>query len=192
MATPSNPTKHDISKLKPGSNPDDAKAISGTGDFGVHEKDVAERSYASENTKASDPGSAQVNSYEHRRTRQSGAGGKDNGPGSASGGDVDESFVGIGGSSLASNITKGEQGGAAETDGSSRNAGAGGPALGENQTHVGEVGGPKPQLKTVFRADDRTIGTSADEVDNAGDTIDDSFRGEISSGEASGRDDAGR
>lgn len=185
-------SEHDISKLKPGSSVKDATQVGGKGDFGVHENDIAGRSYASENTKASDPGHAQAPSYEQRRGRVSGAGGKASGPGSSSGGDIDPSVVGIGGSGLAADISKNENGGAAESDGSSRNAGAGGPAKGENETLVGKVGGAKPQLKTVVTADDRTTSSAADEVDNAGDTIDDSFRGEISSGEASGRDDAGR
>ena len=185
---------HDISSLKPGSNAADAAKVGGKGDFGVHESDVAERTYTSENTKAAERGVAQPNSYEHRQTRQSGAGGHDSGPGSSSGGDIDPSFVGLGGAGLAENIEKDEDGGAAETDGSSRNAASGGPAQGENETNVGKVGGAKPQYRDVIQpADDNAAGSGADAVARPdGESADQSFVGEISSGEVSGRDDAGR
>lgn len=191
-AAKSDQSKHDINSLKPGSNPADAAKVGGKGDFGVHENDVVGRAYTSANTKASDPGNAQANSFEHGEARQSGAGGHDSGPGSSSGGDIDTSVVGLGGSGLAQDIGKDEQGGAAETDGSSRNAASGGPARGENQTNVGKIGGAKPQLRDVMTpADDRMLNVGADAASNVEDDADDSFRGEISSAEASGRDQAG-
>ncbi|HEX8324479.1 MAG TPA: hypothetical protein VF595_11265 [Tepidisphaeraceae bacterium] len=182
-------TKTSIADLKPGSNPADAAALSGRGDFGVHENDVVGRAYTSENTKAADPGHAQPNSYEHDGNRQSGAGGRDSGPGSASAGDIDTDFVGLGGSGMSTNIDKQARHDASESDGSSRNAASGGPAQGENQSFVGAIGGPHPQVNVVTAADIRTTNTGADEVSHADeDNVDDSFRGEISSAEADGRD----
>ena len=190
MASNSTPSKND---LKPGSSAADAAALSGKDDFGVHEKDVVERTYTSANTKAADHGAAQPNSYEHTGVRQSGAGARDSGPGSASAGDIDTDFVGLDGAGLSTNIDKHVPRDASDTDGSSRNAASGGPAAGGNQTDVGKVGGLHEQVNVVTPGDRRTTGTGADEVSNTADTdIDDSFRGEISSAEASGRDTKGR
>ncbi|MGN6726765.1 MAG: hypothetical protein ACTHLZ_12650 [Tepidisphaeraceae bacterium] len=189
-STPS--TSHNLSDLKPGSRPEDAAHVGGRGDFGVKENDVAERTYTSENTKHADRGAAQPMSYEHDGRRQSGAGGHDSGPGSSSGGDIDTDFVGLGGSGLAADIPTAVGTGADETDGSSRAAASGRPAKGQNETLVGKVGGAKPQVNVVTPPDVRTRDTSSDEASHAEeDNIDDSFRGEISSSEADGRDDAG-
>ena len=206
MATPNPDAMHN---LKPGSSRADAAALSSTKDFGIAEDNVAERTYTSENTKQADHGATQPMDYEHQKRRDHGVGGRDSGPGSASGGDLDPSFVGIGGSSLAQDI---DNPSAAETDvnpangavdahgpdksysdGSSDSAASGGHAQGENQTDVGKVGGPHPQINVVTPSDERTTNTGADQVSHrdAAD-IDDSFRGEISSSEASGRDDLGR
>jgi len=189
----SQPKNKDIHDLKPGSNPKDATKVGGKGDFGVHESNVVGRTYTSANTKAADPGAAQPNSFEHQQNRRSGAGGHDTGAGSSSGGDIDTTFVGIGGAGLAQNIDKDERGGAAESDGTSRNAAAGDPAKGENETLVGKVGGAKPQIKNVMTpSDERTANMGADAVSNNDDDLqDDSFHGEISGAEASGRDQAG-
>ncbi|MGC4032381.1 MAG: hypothetical protein QM754_11745 [Tepidisphaeraceae bacterium] len=55
---------------------------------------------------------------------------------------------------------------------------------------VGKVGGPHPQVNVVGIPDSRTLGTGADAASNTDeDDVNDSFRGEISSAEASGRDD---
>lgn len=184
---------NDHNNLKPGSSAEDAAKLSGKGDFGVHENDVAGRSYTSANTKAADHGAAQPNSYEHRRVRESGAGGKDSGPGASSGGDIDTDFVGIGGVGLATNIDKQAPRDARDTDGSSRNAASGGPSQGQRPADVGQVGGRHEQINVVTPADVRTTNAGSDEVSHAEeDNVDDSFRGEISSGEASGRDEAGR
>lgn len=189
----SDPKTKNKADLKPGSSAADAAALSGKGDFGVHENDVVERTYTSENTKAADHGHGQPHSYEHTGVRQSGAGARDSGPGSASAGDIDTDFVGLGGVGLSLNIDKQAKPDASDSDGSSRNAASGGPAPGHNQTHVGEVGGPHPQVNVVTVGDTRTTNAGADEVSNTVDTdIDDSFRGEISSAEASGRDTLGR
>ncbi|MDB5327667.1 MAG: hypothetical protein JWM57_3236 [Phycisphaerales bacterium] len=179
--------------LKPGSSAADAAALSGKGDFGIHEKDVAERTYTSENTRAADHGHAQANSYEHTGNRQSGAGARDNGPGSASGGDIDPDFVGLGGVGLSSNIDKQAPHDASESDGSSHNAASGAPSKGQRPTDVGAVGGRHEQINVVTAGDDRTANTAADEISHTDeDDIDNSFRGEVSSAEASGRDDLGR
>ena len=181
-----------MADLKPGSRAEDAAKVGGHGDFGVHENNVAERTYTSENTKHADPGASQPMSFEHDGRRQSGAGGHDSGPGSSSGGDIDTDFVGIGGSGLAADISKTVGTGADQSDGTSRSAASGGPAQGRNETNVGKVGGAKPQINMVTPPDGRTRDAGSDEVSHAEeDNIDNSFRGEVSSAEASGRDDAG-
>ena len=182
--------------LKPGSSTEDAKALSGEHDFGVPESNTVGRAYTSANTKAADHGAAQVQDFEHKGKRDHGVGGRDSGPGSSSGGDIDTDFVGLGGVGLATNIDKPAPDGsgrdARDTDGSSDNAASGGHAKGENQTLVGQVGGRHEQINVVTTPDARTLDVGADGVSNTGDTeIDDSFRGEISSAEASGRDDRG-
>lgn len=179
--------------LKPGSSSADAAALSGERDFGIHEKDVAERTYTSQNTKAADHGSAQPNSYEHTGNRQSGAGARDSGPGSASGGDIDTDFVGLGGVGLSSNIDKQAPHDASDTDGSSRNAASGNASTGQRPTDVGAVGGFHEQVNVVTAGNDGNSDAGADAVSHTDpNDIDDSFRGEVSSAEASGRDRLGR
>lgn len=192
MATQSPKSKQD---LKPGSSAADAAALSGKSDFGVHENDVVERTYTSENTKMADHGAAQKMDYEDTGVRDHGAGGRDSGPGSSSGGDVDTDFIGLDGKGvMATNIDKQPKPDASDTDGNtSVNARSGGPAKGENETLVGKVGGRHEQVNVVTPADERTTNTGADEVSHRdADDADDSFRGEISSAEASGRDSLGR
>ena len=179
--------------LKPGSSTADAKALSGGHDFGVREGDVAGRTYTSANTKAADHGAAQAQDFEHQKRRDHGVGARDSGPGSGSGGDIDTDFVGIGGVGLSTNIDKQAKPDARDTDGSSDNAASGGHAKGENQTLVGQVGGRHEQINVVTPGDARTTSGGADDATNTSDTdIDDSFRGEVSSAEASGRDDKGK
>ena len=78
---------------KVGSDPAAADAAVGKKDFGVHEDDVVERTYVSEETKRSDPGKAVERSG--TGPRDSGVGANDSGPGSGSGGDID-----VGGTAL--------------------------------------------------------------------------------------------
>ena len=182
--------------LKPGSSTADAKALSGEHDFGVRESDTVERAYTSANTKAADHGAQHPHDYEHKSRRDHGVGVADTGAGSGSAGDIDTDFVGLGGVGLSNNIDKpapddsGRD--ARDTDGSSDSAASGGHAKGENQTLVGQVGGRHEQINVVTTPDARTLDVGADGVSNTNDTeIDDSFRGEVSSSEASGRDDRG-
>ena len=179
--------------LKPGSSAADAAALSGKSDFGIHERDVAERTYTSENTKAADHGSTQANSYEHTGNRQSGAGARDSGPGSASAGDIDTDFVGLGGVGLSSNIDKQAPHDASDTDGSSRNAASGAPSNGERPADVGAVGGVHEQVNVVKADVEGNSDAGADAISHSDEAdIDNSFRGEVSSAEASGRDRLGR
>ena len=189
---PTNKPKPSINDLKPGSSPADAAALVGSGDFGVAETDTVNRAYVSANTKASDPGNAQPHSFEHTGVRHSGSGARDNGPGSGSGGDLDTDVIGLDGAGLATNIDKQAPRDASESDGSSDGPASGGHAKGEHQTLVGKVGGRHEQVNVVTPSDERTLNTGSDEASNTVDTdIDDSFRGEVSSAEASGRDQAG-
>ena len=182
--------------LKPGSSVDDAHHIGGKGDFGVPESNRVERAYASRTTLDADHGRAQPWSRETLGRRESGAMSHNNGPGSGSGGDLDTSVLGLDGSGLAQNIDPHPRHTAADTDGSRDPAASGKPARGANQTHVGEVATPHPLPpgSVAMSADDRTdapSGSDAVSHPDAGE-IDDSFRGEISAGEASGADEAGR
>src|SRR3954451_50343 len=86
--------------LKPGSSSEDARKVGGKGDFGAPEGGgagrVAERDYVSRHTKGRGPGATAPFDFEHDGVRDHGAGGRDSGPGSASGGDVDPDIVGVG------------------------------------------------------------------------------------------------
>lgn len=86
---------------KVGSSSDEAAKVVGERDFGVHEDDVRERNYVSEETKRNDPGKGIAHSGTGPRT--SGVGGNDSGRGSSSGGDMDagdDALIGIGDKNL--------------------------------------------------------------------------------------------
>jgi hypothetical protein len=195
--------------LKPGSNPEDARKVGGEGDFGARAggERTADRDYVSRNTKASDPGNAQAWGFEHDGVRDHGAGARDNGPGSASGGDVDPDIVGVGtgGSGVALSGELNTPSGPSDSDGSSDEFASGGHAEGRNQTLTGnKVGGSKRVTggSTVQGDTDASTqdGQGASAVTNpvheAGgdirhsprDNYGDSFASEISLGEASGED----
>jgi hypothetical protein len=196
----------DIENLKPGASAEDASAVGGAGDFGVRADDAIGREYTSRNTKQSDRGAAappRSGEAETEGQRVSGAGGNQSGVGASSGGDLDTDLIGVGtgGTGIAANPSKQHIDGPDDSDGSSREFASGGPAQGRNQTHVGKVGGDKRVKGTTHRPpDDASSGTDAqgsdaatparrpDEVNPYGD----GFAGEISGGEASGSDQAGR
>src|SRR5262245_50256575 len=116
--------------LKPGSNPEDARKVGGKGDFGAPAggERTAERAYVSRNTKMSDPGAAQPWDWEHDGRRDHGAGARDTGPGSASGGDIDPDIVGVGtgGSGIATSGVIGRPAGPDDSDGTSDEFASGG------------------------------------------------------------------
>jgi hypothetical protein len=196
--------------LKPGSSPEDARKVGGKGDFGGPEGGLtgrtADRDYVSRNTKVSDPGASSPYDFEHDGVRDHGAGGRDTGPGSASGGDVDPDIVGVGtgGSGIATSGVIGRPAGPDDSSGSSDEFASGGHAQGRNQTLTGSkrvTGG-----STVARDTDASTGVDAqgasavtNPIHEAGgdvkhspnDAYGDSFASEISLGEASGEDTQG-
>jgi hypothetical protein len=162
----------------------------------------------SQNTKRSDPGNRHPASHEREGDRTSGAGAPASGPGSSSGGDLDTDItgVGFGGSGIAQGGPDSEaEIGAAASDGTSsqfaspvppgrRGAVEVIPAQRRNQSGVGQIGGSKRVHGTVQSRDiDVSTGgdaQGADAVSNplaAGD--DDSFKAEVSGGEATGEDE---
>src|SRR5688572_15688813 len=195
--------------LKPGSNPEDARKVGGEGDFGARAggERTADRDYVSRNTKVSDPGNAQPWGFEHDGVRDHGAGARDTGPGSASGGDVDPDIVGVGtggsGVSLSGDLNRPP--GPDDSDGSSDEFAAGGRAQGRNQTLTGnKVGGSKRVAGTTHSgavdastSDGQGASAVTNPVHEAGgdirhsprDNYGDSFASEISLGEASGETD---
>lgn len=185
----------DFASWKPGSESAEAKNVGGAGDFGapVGAGPNRDRDYINENTKRADPGATQPMNWEHDGKRDHGAGAPDSGPGSASGGDVDPDFVGVGtgGSTIASSGNIGRPPGLDDSDGTSNEFAAGGPAQGRNQTNVGKIGGSKLVAGDVqTRGQDQSTneGEGADDVTSVQARGDDSFAAEVSSGEARGED----
>jgi hypothetical protein len=183
----SNPKAGKKKVLHPGGSPEDAKAVGGKGDFGVPEKDVIERTYTSENTRHADPGGATARAGSDE-SRVSGVGGHESGPGSSSGGDLDPDLIGLGtGGGVAASGKVHEAPGPDDATGTSADFASGPPARGSNQgTDEHPIRGT-----TVQYPDDRT--TSPDGADSAShaEGDDDSFAGEVSGDEASGRNDQG-
>jgi len=184
------------SSVKPGSDPDAISQIGGKGDFGVPESDVNERTYTSENTKASDPGAAHPRSGS-QGVRVSGVGGMASGPGASSGGDVDSDLIGVGtgGTTVGTSGQIHEKPGPDDATGTSSDFASGPPAQGKNQTHVGQVGGDiEVEGSTVDNTggDRNTTGFNqgAAAVTNPPARNDNSFAGEVSIDEAAGQGDS--
>jgi hypothetical protein len=179
-------SSHAARVLHPGSSGEDAKAMGGKGDFGVAEGDVVERTYTSANTKRADRGGAPAHSGSHG-TRTSGVGGNDSGAGSSSGGDLDTDIIGIGtGSGVAASGKIHEPPGPDDSTGTSRDFASGPPAKRDKITSQPlRVSG-----STVQPADDNSSGQGADAA-SPSQSVNDAFAGEVSSSEASGRNDAG-
>jgi hypothetical protein len=156
-------TEHKRS-IHPGSSTQDAKAVGGKGDFGVPEGDVLERTYTSQNTKRSDRGGVPPRSGDDD-SRVSGAGGSNSGPGSSSGGDVDLDL---------SLYTTG---------------GTDAPPV--RQTKKAPAKSPALRGSTVQPPDEISTGPQGADAASRPEEGDDSFVGEVSSDEASGRNDAG-
>jgi len=178
-----------MAEWKPGSQAEQAGQVANKGDFGVSESHASrgERDYVSRNTKLSDPGAAQPWSHENADgARVSGAGAHASGEGSGSGGDIDTDIVGVGtGGSGISSSGPDDRGGADETDGSSSQFASGKPATGRVPKHANEFKG-----STYTGPDRSTTGDEqgSDAATDPADRDDDSFKGEISSGEAMGED----
>jgi len=174
---------------KPGSEPEQAGKVANAGDFGVSESRASrgERDYVSRNTKLSDPGAAQPWSHENADgARVSGAGARASGEGSGSGGDIDTDIIGVGtGGSGVSASGPSDREGADETDGTSSQFASGKPAAGRMPKNANEFKGSTytgPDRSTTGDAQGTDAATDPDQRD------DDSFKGEISSGEARGED----
>ena len=190
------PGSRDLASWKPGSEAAEAKNVGGTQDFGVPAGSGTSRAreYTSDNTRASDPGAAMPRSGEEAEgVRTSGAGAADEGVGSGSGGDIDTDVLGVGtGGSGISASGPGDRPGLDDSDGTSREMASGLPAKGENQTGVGTIGGGGRVNGTTHSGDlDVTTGAlpeGADAANNPTARGDDSFAGEVSSGEAVGED----
>lgn len=194
--------------LKPGSNVEDARKVGGERDFGAKAggERTAERDYVSRNTKLSDPGAAQPYDWEADGKRDHGAGGRDNGPGSASGGDVDPDIVGVGtgGTGVSTSGNVGRPPGPDDSDGSSDEFAAGGHAQGRNQSDAaGKIGGAKRVQGTTHSgnldastSDAQGAAAVTNPIHEAGGDLKhsphespgDAFAGEVSLGEAMGED----
>lgn len=199
--------KHrDPATLKPGSSPDDAKAVGGSGDFGAREGDSAQANYASRAVRNQDKGVTPVEANHPTLSSgniTSGAGMPASGDGGNSGGDLDPDIVGVGtgGSGIATSGATHRGPGPDDSDGSTDEFASGPHAKGENQTGVGKQmynvdEEAKVSGSVVAPADDLSTGQAergADAVNMDDDNeLDDSRAGEISSAEADGRDQAGR
>jgi hypothetical protein len=186
--TQSSTKKKRTKDVHPGSSIEDARAVGGKGDFGVPEGEVAERTYTSMNTKRSDPGAAPMRSGLDG-SRTSGVGGNSSGPGSSSGGDLDTDIVGVGtgGSGVAASGKIHEPPGPDDATGTSGDVASGAPSKGAKRSPPpGPVRGSTVQLP-----DDRTVGAQGADAASHPEPDDDAFVGEVSSDEATGRNDAG-
>ena len=190
MSANDQPNQKDPADLKPGSSAEDARAVGGKGDFGVSadQDNRVDRDYTSRNTKASDPGAAQPRAGGLGGTRESGAGGSEVGTGASSGGDIDTDIVGVGtgGSGIAQSGVVGRPPGPDDSDGSSREFASGPPAKGEKGPKAGKVEGTIVDRSGGGR-ESTPQGEGADSATSPEQFGDDSFKGEISSGEAGGQ-----
>ena len=178
--TPPSKTTH------PGSSVEDARAVGGKGDFGVPESNVVGRTYTSTNTKRADRGNAPPRGGADE-SRTTGVGGNASGDGSSSGGDLDTDIVGVGtdGTGIAASGRIDEP---TEKDAAQPLPSHQIDARQRGVFHPGSADAPKGS--TVERAGDDADGeTGADAAANTH-RDDDSFAGEVSNDEASGRNDA--
>ena len=177
---------------KPGNEPPQNDA---PGDFGAPagESHPLERDYVSQNTKRSDPGVAQPRSGESANgTRTSGVGGSASGDGSSSGGDINTDVIGIGtGSGVAVSGPDDEPGAddVFSDESVSDVFASGGHAKGEKEIDARRIGrDDRVKGSTVSVGDDRTTAPVGADSATTSAHDDDSFAGEISSGEAGGQD----
>ncbi len=147
----------------PGSSLEDAKAVGGKGDFGVPEGNVVERTYTSRNTKRSDPNAVPARSGSDE-SRTSGAGGSNSGLGSSSGGDIDMDIT----LEPATTPTESEE---------------------HRPGHSETI--PRIHGSVAQQPDAQSLEPQGADAVSRSDGDDDSFVGEVSSDEATGRNDAG-
>jgi len=187
----------DMSSWRPGSDADHAKDVASSGDFGVPAGSGSERDrqYVSENTKRSDPGNSMPAAWEHEGVRDHGAGAADSGAGSASGGDIDTDFVGVGtGGTSVSASGPDDAMGADETDGSTRKSSSPVPSTKGSKAVIEPASGRMPRGPARGSTINRDTSAAAQPIGEGSDAAtnpargDDSFAGEISSGEARGED----
>lgn len=176
---------------KVGSDSEAAKEFASNGDFGVKQSDTTQRNYTSANTKASDPGASQPHAGEDQ-DRTAGVGGNSSGVGASSGGDIDTDFVGVGtGGSTVAVSPAGRPPGPDDSDGTSNEFASGPPTKNVKGPKAGKVegdtmdhsGGDIESTAEGRGADAASRPPRADP-----DQVDDSFVGEISTGEAAGED----
>ncbi|HEY7118104.1 MAG TPA: hypothetical protein VH475_16060 [Tepidisphaeraceae bacterium] len=176
---------------KVGSDAGAARTIGGQGDFGVSEGDTRGRQYASENTRRSDPGAAPPHAGENQG-RVAGVGLNDSGVGSSSGGDLDTDIIGVGtgGSGVAQTGPRGTPG-PDDSTGSAREFASGPPTRNAKGRKAGKVEGDTLD-HSGGDIESTAEGRGADAASRMPrpdpDQVDDSFAGEVSTGEASGQD----
>jgi len=173
---------------KPGSDPTEARHLRAPGDFGIPamEEDSVEGRYVSHNTKMSDPGNAQARAGEDG-DRTSGVGANRGGAGAGSSGDVDTDFTGVGsGGSVISESGPDEEMGADEVNSSDADGHLSSETTGE-QTTDGDI---RVKGSVIDRSGEYPGGDAGQGADSASNPArgDDSFAGEVSSGEATGQD----
>jgi hypothetical protein len=176
---------------KPGSSATEARKVGGEGDFGAPAggERTAERDYVSRNTKMSDPGAAQPFDFEDNGVRDHGAGGRNSGPGSASGGDVDPDITGVGtgGTGVAYSGNIGRPAAPDDSDGSSDEFASGGHAHGHKPRATlvrGSTVSPNTDVTTGADAQGADAATNPSALDADG------VAGESCTGEAQGEDNA--
>jgi hypothetical protein len=177
-------------KGKVGSDPRAATMVGGKGDFGVSESDTVGREYTSATTRASDRGAAQPHAGEDEG-RVSGVGGNASGAGASSGGDLDTDFVGVGTGSGLSASGPDESMGAAESPGTARDFASGPPTKNAKGPKAGKVEGSTVDHSggdIESTAEGRGADAASRPPRGDPDQVDDSFVGEVSTGEASGQD----
>ncbi len=173
------------------STPVSAQSGAGKGDFGVPASGPhsAERDYVSQNTRRNDPGGALPRAGEDGEDddRTVGAGGNASGVGSSSGGDLDTDLIGFGsGGAISESGPTHRPPGPDDSDGTSAEMASGPPARGEASQKADRIEG-----SVVQRPSGNEPAEGADSAGTSHGNDDDSFVGEISSDEASGRNDAG-
>jgi hypothetical protein len=146
---------------KVGGNREAARSVGGALDFGVSPRRREEALDVSRRTRG-DTATARAGTD----SRVAGVGGRESGPGSHSGGDLDPSITGVGtGGSAISQAGPDEPGemGAAETTGGSEQFASGPPAQGRNQLPPDQIGGGPPvRGSTVDRGEASTLSPDAE------------------------------
>lgn len=190
-----------LQNWKPGSEPEKAAEVGSDKDFGVPAGDgpSRQRDYVSTNTRSADPGATQPFSWEHDGVRDHGAGGRDSGPGSASGGDLDPDLLGFG--TEGGGVSQSGPGDAApgpdDSDGTSNEFASPLPNNPRSAAIIEPGGKTRPDQaaeivhgRTIGLPPERESAPTGEGADAATNPFrgDDSFAGEISSGEAAGQD----